>query len=97
MDRVSQDPEALTRIVNVMGEKMERYQQMCNELMRTIDEKIGADYNGNRAWWGNNARNFSQRVNNDLTNIFNGTRNTIEELKENLNRQIDAWRQFEGM
>ena len=97
MDRVSQDPEALQRIVGVMGEKMERYQQLCNEVTRMIDEKIGAEYNGNRAWWGNNASNFSRRVNEDLTNIFNGTRTTIEDLKENLNHQIDAWRQFEGM
>ena len=97
MDRVSQDPEALQRIVGVMGEKMERYQELCNEVLRMIDEKIGGEYTGSRAWWGNNAKNYSARVNENLTNAFNATRTTVEDLKDNLNKQIEAWRQFEGM
>mgnify|MGYP002626915788 CR=1 FL=1 len=69
---------------------------LCNELYALMDDNIGAENKGTGAWYGNNASKFMNQAAEQKV-VFDTSYDNLINIADNLQNQVDQWRNFEGM
>ena len=92
---VFQDSGKMSGIAtDIVGDSKELEEEVA-DMYRQLEDELGDEDTGNRAWFGPKARVF---LNNIIAkkNDFAGAVKNVDAVGTNLQEQADAWNQFES-
>lgn len=95
MNEIVQDSESMSRIADELEQDATQFGNIIEEMYALIDNKLGAEDDGQKAWFGPKATVFQQNINNKKVDFENAKKN-ISTIAQNLQSHADAWNSFEN-
>ena len=93
---VFQDSSQMMSIATDIKGDAAKLAGVIEEMYKTLNDEIGEEETGNRAWFGPKAALFITNIEAKHTDFDNAVKN-IEAVGQNLQDQAEAWVKFEAV
>lgn len=95
MEEIFQDSEQMAAIASDIEKDAQDLGRLVEEMYTLLDQKLGAEDDGQKVWFGPKASVFLQNIKNKRVDFENAQQN-INTLGQNLQAHADTWNSFEN-
>lgn len=95
MEEMFQDSESMSRIADSIEQDAQQLGNLVEEMYSLLEQKLGAEDDGQKSWFGPKAQVFLQNIKNKKVDFDNAKQN-ISILGQNLQAHADTWNSFEN-
>lgn len=93
-DEIFQDSTQMEEIANSIKGDSKELANIVEELYSLLDDELGEDDDGKKAWFGTKATVFLQNINARYNDFINATKN-VDGIGQALQEIAKAWSNFE--
>lgn len=91
---IFQDSTQMGEIATSIKGDSKELANIVEELYSLLDEELGEEDNGEKAWFGTKAMVFLQNIKDKYNDFINATKN-VDNIGQALQEIADAWNTFE--
>ena len=91
---VFQNSVEMKKIADEIGNDSEELKRLIDEMYSVLEENLGTDDDGKKAWFGPKATQFLDNIK-AKRNDFDTQSNNVQKISKNLRDQAEAWERFE--
>lgn len=93
-NEIFQDSAQMEEIANSIKGDSKELANIVEELYSLLDDELGEEDNGNKAWFGTKAMVFLQNIKAKYNDFINATKN-VDGIGQALQEIAEAWSNFE--